>query len=589
MYVVRCLLSVVKLRGDKKIKANSRNSDGGRLKDRFFRTEGGGCDLGRNAIGNHRGAVRLLSPWTIVIVLLPAVFLGWLFLRPYFSPSLNQQEEQGKQIYFEGTSPTGGKIKAFIGKDKIQLPGSAATCGSCHGPDGRGRPEAGVIPSDITWDHLMKPYGHSHPMGRKHPAFTEASLKRCILNGEDPAGNQMDPSMPTYAMSVEDINALVAYLKRLQKDFDPGLKDQSIRIGTMLPASGQSATIGQAMVEVMAAYFEDINSQGGIYSRKLKLIASSYDAAGESAVSDATHLMDKENVFAMVGAVIAGADREIADLAEDKKVPLIGPFTFLSTDPNALNEFTFYLFSGLIEQVRALVNFAARELKLDNPRIAVLGPGDSRQEDLHTAIQEQCRTLEWAAVAGFSFAPTPDNATAAATALKQQGVDVLFYLGSQGLKILLEAGEKINWRPYVFLPGALVQRELLDLPVGFQKKIYLSYPTLPSDQTPAGIAEFQTLLKKHALSVKHMTTQISALVAAKILVEGLKRTGKDLSREKFIRSLEKLYEFQTGLTPRLTYGPNRRIGALGAHIVTIDLEKKNFAPVGQWIEISQRG
>ena len=175
-------------------------------------------------------------------------------------------------------------------------------------------------------------------------------------------------------------------------------------------------------------------------------------------------------------------------------------------------------------------------------------------------------------VAGFSFAPTPDNASAAAAALKQQGVDALFYSGFQGLKILLEAGEKINWRPYVFLPGALVQREILDLPAGFQKKIYLSYPTLPSDQTPAGISEFQTLLKKHTLSVKHTTTQISALVAAKILVEGLKRTGKDLSREKFIRSLEKLYQFQSGLTPRITYGPNRRIGALGSHIVTIDLE-----------------
>ena len=530
-----------------------------------------------------------MSPWLFVIVLLPLVILGLMFLRPYFTPSLTEQEEWGKQIYFEGTSPGGGKITAFIGKEKIQLPGSAATCGSCHGPDGRGRPEAGVIPSDITWDHLMKPYGHNHPMGRKHPAFTEASLKRCILNGEDPAGNQMDPSMPTYAMSVEDINALVAYLKKLHKDFDPGLKEQSIRIGTMLPSSGQTAKIGQAMVEVIAAYFEDINTRGGIYNRKLKLIASPYDTAGEPAVSDAAHLMDEENVFAMVGAVITGTDREIAKLAEDKKVPLIGPFTFLSADPNVLNDFTFYIFSGLIEQVRALVEFASRELKLENPRIVVLGPGDSRQEDLHTAITEQCQRHDWTSVFGFSFAPTPANATAAATALKQQGADVLFYLGFQGLKMLLEAGEKINWRPHVFLPGALVKRELLDLPSGFQKKIYLSYPTLPSDQTPAGISEFQTLLKKNEISVKHMTSQISALVASKILVEGLKRTGKELSREKFIRSLEKLYDFQTGLTPSITFGPNRRIGALGSHIVTIDIEKKNFTPVGQWIAISDSG
>ena len=125
--------------------------------------------------------------------------------------------------------------------------------------------------------------------------------------------------------------------------------------------------------------------------------------------------------------------------------------------------------------------------------------------------------------------------------------------------------------------------------MGFQKRIYLSYPTLPSDQTPAGVSEFQALLEKHELSVKHLTSQISAYVAAKIFVEGLKRTGSELSREKFIHSLEKFYQFQTGLTPRVTYGPNRRIGALGSHIVTVDLENKKFTPFGDWIDISDRG
>lgn len=511
-----------------------------------------------------------------------------MFIRPLLEPPLNPEELRGKQIYLEGTSPGGGKITAYIGVDRIQLPGSAATCGSCHGPDGRGRPEAGVIPSDITWDHLMKPYGHGHPMGREHPAFTEASLKRCILNGEDPAGNRLDPSMPTYAMSVEDINALIAYMKRLQTDFDPGLEEKSIRIGTMMPAGGQAAKIGQGMVEVMAAYFEEINAQGGIYNRKLKLIASPYETTGPAALGNAMRLMDEEKVFAIVGAVTAGADREMAELAQEKKVPLIGPFTFFPAAPHVLNEFTFYLFSGLNEQVRALVDFAAAELKLENPRIAVLGPGDARQQDLQAAIAGQCRARGWTEVAGFSMEPDTWDPLGAAGALKELGVDGVFYLSSGGLKPLLEAAEKMEWRPHVFLPGALIEKEILEVPAAFQNKIYLSYPTLPSDQTPAGTSEFQGLLKKHDLSARHMTSQVSALVAAKILVEGLKRTGRDLSREKFIRSLEKLWEFQTDLTPRITYGPNRRIGVLGAHIVTVDLEKKTFAPVGRWIEISGR-
>jgi ABC-type branched-subunit amino acid transport system substrate-binding protein len=509
-------------------------------------------------------------------------------MRPLLAPPLTPQELRGKQIYFEGTSPGGGKIKAYIGNGRIALPGSAATCGSCHGSDGRGRPEAGRIPSDITWDHLMKPYGHSHPLGRKHPAFTEASLKRSILNGSDPAGNPLDVTMPTYSMSVEDINDLIAYMKRLQTDFDPGLEEKGIRIGTLLPANGRTAAIGQGMAEVMAAYFAEINSQGGIYGRKLELIASSYDNTGPSALADARRLMDSENIFAVVGAVITGADREMAELAEDKKVPLIGPFTFFSADPDALNEFTFYLFSGLNEQVRALVDFAAAELKLDAPRIAVLGLGDAHQKELQTAIAEQCRAHGWTSLAGFSFLPDRFDVSTAARMLKEQDIKALFYLSFRGLRPLLEAAERIDWRPHILLPGALVQKEILGLPTSFQDKIYLSYPTLPSDQTRAGISEFQALLKRHDLSIKHMTSQITALVAAKIVVEGLKRTGKDLSREKFMRSVEKLYQFQTGLTPRISYGPNRRIGARGSHIVSVDLEKKTFAPVGKWIELSGR-
>jgi len=79
---------------------------------------------------------------------------------------------------------------------------------------------------------------------------------------------------------------------------------------------------------------------------------------------------------------------------------------------------------------------------------------------------------------------------------------------------------------------------------------------------------------------------LAAFSSAKILVEGLKQAGRDLSREKLIVVLEGLYEYQTGLTPPITYGPNRRVGALGAYIVSIDLKAKRFVPVSNWIEPS---
>ena len=57
-------------------------------------------------------------------------------------------------------------------------------------------------------------------------------------------------------------------------------------------------------------------------------------------------------------------------------------------------------------------------------------------------------------------------------------------------------------------------------------------------------------------------------------------------RQRFVEGLEGLYAYQTGLTPPLTYGPNRRIGARGAHLVTVDLVNKTYVPVGNgWHDI----
>ncbi|HTG95471.1 MAG TPA: hypothetical protein VL866_22925 [Pyrinomonadaceae bacterium] len=62
------------------------------------------------------------------------------------------------------------------------------------------------------------------------------------------------------------------------------------------------------------------------------------------------------------------------------------------------------------------------------------------------------------------------------------------------------------------------------------------------------------------------------LNAAKVFVEGLKRAGKDLSRERLIAAVEGLNEYETGFSPLITFGPNRRVGAAGAYIVSIEAD-----------------
>ena len=50
--------------------------------------------------------------------------------------------------------------------------------------------------------------------------------------------------------------------------------------------------------------------------------------------------------------------------------------------------------------------------------------------------------------------------------------------------------------------------------------------------------------------------------------------------------LEGLYEYRTGLTPAISYGPNRRIGAMGAYVITVDLKTKQLVPASGWIGVN---
>jgi ABC-type branched-subunit amino acid transport system substrate-binding protein len=503
---------------------------------------------------------------------------------------LTPEEKRGKQIYLRGTSASGREIMAYLGEASLEVPGSAMTCAGCHGAEGQGKPEGGVTPSDLTWSALTKPYGVVHANGRKHPPYTERALELAVTRGLDPAGNRLLNVMPRYQMAREDLNDLIAYLKRLGTDRDPGVSDSEIRIGMLVPAQkGALAEMGAAIKSVVAAYFEEVNRQGGIYNRKIELkFAETGDTAAASA-ANVQRLITDEQIFALSGAMIAGADKEIATLAQNSEVPLVGPFTLYPPVTASVNRQVFYLLPGIDDQARALVVFAARKFaddKSTTPRAGIVYQESELNAGVAAAIEEQIKKAGWSAPVSVKYARGRFDAGTVAREFSAKGVNAVFLVGGgEDARAFMAAAEKSNWTPALYLPGALTGRDILDAPPAFKGRIFLSFPSVPSDVKPAGLENLRALAAKYKLPQTHVAAQISAYVSAQLLVEGLKRAGRDLSREKLITALEGLYEFETGLTPPLTYGPNRRVGAAGAYIVNVDTEKKQFVPASGWVEI----
>ena len=514
-----------------------------------------------------------------------------LFLLCFFAASLavyaqsdrrplTVEEKRGKALYLRGESASGQEITALL--NDIDVPASTLSCAGCHGARGEGKTEGGVTAGNLTWSNLTKPYGHSHDNGRKHGAFSETSFIRALTGGVDPAGNKLAVAMPVYRMPQQDMSDLIAYLKRVETDLDPGVSNDEIVVGTLLPEKTALTGLAQSMEGMLQAYFAEINNRGGIYNRKFRLRVLNGDAG--ATVANMKQLIDDQQVFAIVSGLTAGADEGVAALSRDREVPLIGPSTLLPERALPLNRYVFYLLAGLKEQARSLVNFAAKKSDL---RVALVSPDSEFSSGIAATIEDQEKKLGWQPLTKVRYAHDQFKAADCVAELKLKDVNTVFMLGSgDDAAAFFKSADAAGWTPNVYMLGTMVGRTAGDLvPAKMKDRVFFAFPTVPADVSVAGAAEYNGLLERNKLSSTHAAAQASAIAAAKILVHAMELCGKDLTRERLVTTLEGLYEYDTGLMPKITFGPNRRIGALGAYIVTIDPEKKLFPASVEWVSV----
>lgn len=397
----------------------------------------------------------------------------------------------------------------------------------------------------------------------------------------------MDPAMPRYSMSGEDMASLIAYLKRIETDRDPGISDTEVVVGTVLPSHGRLAESGRAIEALLEAYFRELNARGGIHGRRVRLRVSEYDGSRSSSLATLRRLFAEERVFALVAPFLAGMERELSELADQHRVPVIGPLTFLPRQSESPAPQIFYLLPGIEEQARVLSDFAVSQLALANPPVAILFPQGDGAAGAAGAALGQLERHGWKRARLWSY-PRGKLPPGLARELGRAQVQVAFFLGDdRELSSLLRAGEGASWSPYLLLPGALGARAAAGAPPTFRGRIYLAYPTLPSDENPAAKDAFEQLRAKAGAS-QHRTAQVLAYTAAAVLAEGLRQGGRRLSRSKLTGVLETLYSFEPGLVPPLTFSPTRRVGARGAYVVRVEVARQTFRPVTGWMEPSER-
>ncbi|MGE1176672.1 ABC transporter substrate-binding protein [Pseudomonas sp. BW7P1] len=497
----------------------------------------------------------------LALILLAGVSLGAAALP------LTDEESAGKRLYREGLSASGEPIMARVGAADVLLPATSLPCANCHGADGLGRPEGGVRPPELNWSRLTSVHGQQQINGRHYPAYTESSLAQVIQQGRDPGNNRLDPSMPRFLLSMKDQRNLTAYLKRLADDRDPGLDDQTLHLGTLLPSQGPLAEEGATIAAVLNGSVARINQAGGIHGRQLRLSVADPGPDRASAERALQRLIEEEKVFALIAPLAPALDSELAPRLEQSGVPLIGAMSLLG--PVQASPQIFEPLPGLREQLIALADYATASLRVLQGPTLIAYPDDPAQVLAAQTLGRYLQEHGWQKVHLQTYDPTADSLPL--------GSRSVFYLGSGGGFSRLATGlQNAGQVPYLFAASSQVAGDLLQVPEGFSRRVFLAYPFVPSDWSQAGRMALTLLREQQGLGARHAVLQVGAYASMLLFSEGMKQAGRDASREKLVAALEGLHDFDTGLTPRLSFGPGRRSGLSGAHVVTVDLPDQRF-------------
>jgi ABC-type branched-subunit amino acid transport system substrate-binding protein len=351
----------------------------------------------------------------------------------------------------------------------------------------------------------------------------------------------------------------------------PGVTANSITIGSLAPLSGENAETGSAVKALLIAYFDDLNQRGGIYGRRIVLRFAESGEDSAATLRNAKRLAAAP-VFAMVAPFAPDAEQKLAAMAQASKMPLVGLLA-LSVPNEPVNREVFYLLPGFQQLEQELVRFAAVQQKTAMEKTAVVVADSKLQTDVAAAMQATWKELSVDKPQEFVFSAA--KGAEVIHDLHSQGIERVFFIGDgEQLAPWIQAADRAEWAPRVFVLGPLLDESILGAPARFQGRIFAAYPQLQPEEE--AVDEFDYFLSSHNLASDHRLVQISAYCAAKILVEALARAGKNVTREKLILTLEQMRDFRTGLLPGITFGANRRVGSSKAEIVCVDLASHSF-------------
>ncbi len=359
----------------------------------------------------------------------------------------------------------------------------------------------------------------------------------------------------------------------------PGVTDTSVKIGSFMALSGPVAAVGVPVKKGMEAYIKYTNDQGGVHGRKIEFLAEDDQFNPANALAAVKKLVEQDKVFAISPSLGTPGVLATLDYLTEKEVPFIYPMTGASQPAYPLKKNTFTVQPNYVDEGKILTQYAAE--KMGAKKIAVLWQNsDIGKQGLEGVKAQLAKAGVQMVYDGAHDVKDVDFSTHVLKA-KEAGADtvILYTVVGQCAGILKEA-QKQGYKANFITTYINSDLNLIKLAGDAANGLLIGGWVPIADPNEPNFKKFTEIYQKYNNTTEMPSGYATAgFIAGEILVESLKRAGKDLTREGVIKALESFKDFDGILAKGITYTAESHSGV--KYLLLIKVQDGKFTSVSK--------
>jgi ABC-type branched-subunit amino acid transport system substrate-binding protein len=338
-----------------------------------------------------------------------------------------------------------------------------------------------------------------------------------------------------------------------QSAFSQGVSSDKILLGQSVALTGPAAELGIQMRNGAKTYFDHINAQGGVHGRKIELITLDDGYEPTRTAPNTKKLIEESKVFALFGYVGTPTSSAAMPIFTEAKVPFFGAFTGAELLRQPFNRYIFNVRASYYDETDKIVE---QVVSTGGKNIAVFYQNDAYGQAGLKGVEIAMTKRSMKISATGTVERNTVDVGGAVKGISTASPDAVVMIGAykacaEFIRQMKRAGSGSTFYNVSFVGAKALADELGKEGPGVAISQVVPFPWAPSIPV---VKEYQQLSAKAGLKDYNFSA-VEGFVAAKIFVEGLKRAGKDLNREKFIDALERMGDvdiggFFAGFTPQ---------------------------------------